>query len=38
MPVENIQMANAALDDVNPAVANDPAIIQAKLLSQKALK
>jgi hypothetical protein len=31
-PIDNIKMANTAYEDVNPAVANDPAVIQARLL------
>jgi hypothetical protein len=30
-PIDNVKMANTALDEVKPAVANDPAVIKAKL-------
>jgi hypothetical protein len=36
--VDNIKMDNAALDDLNPTVANYPVVIQARLLCQKALE
>jgi hypothetical protein len=36
-PVENLKGAAAALDDVEPEIANHPVVAHAKLLCSKAL-